>query len=779
MPEEYEQVEFMSGLCEAWLGRIQKAKEAKQEFSDIAEQCYGFYSKTSGFMWQPKFKGKFLSKVDAPKFTVTLQKAFEFVSLYGPMLFWKYPNFHVVTEEPVELTEQLLSDSGLVLRLAGLDSRYEALGEEFIGQVKESILAERQSEIARSEARNSLMQKYLNYAQREQPQGLEMHADLAIIDALVKGRGCLWCEPYHYEGDEDRELTGLFFDPVENFLVDPDCEDALLEGAGWIARRRYNRIDVMQELYPDVPREAWKQSAAFESGNSQGSKINHRHNSKRKSGQLHDTVVWYQIWSKCGAGCVGEDDNPLTQAFDEVVGKYAYLCVAPGIPYPLNAPKNSIIKETDDQVSERFAWPVPYWRDNRWPVVTLDFYRDPNSPWPIAPLAPALGELICLNILASAFIEQAYDNRKQIIAYLSSASTTLEAALKGSASPALVEINDNAHKSINEVMQYLNRPNMNTDLIQAIEYVSQLFDKRTGLTEIMYAMNTGGTQSRTAADVQEKSERASIRPDKMAKDVAKWISHGGTISMFAARWNVEGQSLVPMLGKFGARLWDILVTEEDPEVFVREMKCHVEANDLRKPNKAREAENLSSMMQVLVPELSKHADVTGDTGPLNSYIKAYGRAIEQDVADFEMGPRSPGPEAMQAAQEQAELEKQKLQADVEKSQADIALKEMDLQIKQIDAQVAMATGGVEIEKAQAELQIQGAEASQKLQIDQAMAAQALQQKHEIGILEIMQRRTEGAEKIAQMREQGELKVSLAEQQARIKARNAQKSGSKT
>src|SRR5690606_3182663 len=103
-------------------------------------------------------------------------------------------------------------------------------------------------------------------------------------------------------------------------------------------------------------------------------------------------------------------------------GDYAYLCISPDVPWLLNAPPPKLADATDEDVQMMFAWPNPTYLDNRFPVALIDFNRNPESCWPIPPLAPAMGELIALNVLASAFLENAYENRRQIVAYLKSAA---------------------------------------------------------------------------------------------------------------------------------------------------------------------------------------------------------------------------------------------------------------------------------------------------------------------------------------------------------------------
>jgi hypothetical protein len=405
----------------------------------------------------------------------------------------------------------------------------------------------------------------------------------------------------------------------------------------------------------------------------------------------------------------------------------------------------------------------------------LDFYRNYGSPWPIAPLAPALGELICLNIMISAYTEQAYENRKHVIAYMEEAIKTLEGKLNSSQSPVLIPIQQGIAKNINEVIQYLNKPEMNRDLGEAIAFISSLFDKRTGLTEFMYAVSS--TQSRSARDVAAKEEKASIRPEKMANDVARFLTDSFTLVKFLSGWVVSGQDLVSLLGKYGAYFWDQLIAADDPEVFVREMQCTIEANECRKPNRERMMANLQDMMQYMIPMLQQYATDTGDTKPINAFLEKLGESMEEDVTPWELGPWRPEPDpAMQQMQQmQMQLEQAKLQAEVQTKQMEAQAKQAEIEKAQIETQRAMIDAQAQSQAAEAELQKKQLEFAfdqaahqQELIQDQNQHVQELDQKRQEFLLSLMQKREEGAQKIQQMRDEGAVKVEVAKRTAAAK-----------
>jgi hypothetical protein len=765
----------------------------------VAEQCDAFFSQSTNFMWKPSFKSKFLGNIDAPKFQITINKAFELVALFGPSLYWQYPQRRVTSIEPMDWADELIEDEKVSKVL------FDQFGMGEPQQISELMRKKQAQQTASAEMRAQLLERYLNFSQREMPGGgLATHSELAITEALVKGRGCLWSETYSHPGS-DRTITGMFYDSVDNFLVDPDCEDPTLQDAKWIARRHTQPVWVVERKFGLKPG-SLRQYAQHETSQSQATRTSALDKQKRKNGQTYDLITWFEIWSKGGVGNRLDTLDPesvsvnreLSVRFDEVVGDFAYCCVVDGCPFFLNATSKKVARALDDEVANMFEWrapnygePFPCYTDDRWPVVCLDFYRKYGSPWPIAPLAPALGELIALNILGSALVEQGYDNRKSIIAVLQSAADSTKAAVKSKESPIFLEIQDNAHKSIKEVVQYLDRPGMNKDIITAIDYVATLFDKRTGLTEFMYAMNVGGAQSRSARDVAAKEARASVRPDKMAKDVAKWQEDAAELEKFLAAWVVQPKDVASWMGEFASLMWQALITEEDPEYYVYGSRCLVGANDTRKPNKELEAANLKELVAFTFPLLQRYAEATGNTEPINGFMDSMGKSMEQDVSDWQLGEWKPAPppeEQVQAQQQAQQLEMQKLQAELQKTQ-------LEAQAKMAEVQTKSGTGQADVQKAVVDAQLKQQEAQHKLrsaaQMDAIKAqSEAQRQQQQLGFeeskfrqglqhdrsqhaLDIFQQRQENLLKLNQMKSEGDVKLQNAKAQARAKPRNSQ------
>lgn len=625
-------------LTSVWLNRIEQARKAREPFRQTADICRNFYQGTCGFMWDDSFRNKFFSNLPAPQFKMTIAKAFELVSVFGPSLYWDYPGISARPYARLDIQPEALgdpSDPATMQRYQEFMMRYEMNRN-------------------RNKTRCSLMEQYLSYAQREQPHGgLIAESQLAITEALITGRGCLWTENYQFPGS-DRVLTRSVFDSCLRLFIDPQCTKPNLSDCGWIARQHIdNYWDVERKFnLPSGSLAKYSRNVGISGADanevSQGGRDEY-HPVKNSTYATSNKIIWYEVFSKVGVGTrLEEFDTNLHEAFEATVGDFAYVAVAKGIPFPLNFPP-STVEMGDDEIRRALDWPVPVYRDSRWPVSLLDFYEAASGPWPLAPIGMGLGELIFLNVMMSCLCDRVYQNSRNIWAVLKEAGDDIISKLKSNEFNIIVELNGMAHQNIKELVTMLEAPAVNYDVIKMIEYVSQSFDKRTGLTEALYGLNVGGKVARTAADINFKEAATSIRPDWMARKVEAWQTSRANVERIYAGWNVRGSDLIPLFGPEGAQLWDELIAMEDPEVYVREMAMTIEANSIRKPNKFRDNENLTRIAQYLLPQLNQIAAM-GNPGPLNAFIRSMGDAMEQDVTEW-LIPQTAPPQPEQPQQD--------------------------------------------------------------------------------------------------------------------------------
>jgi len=739
--------EFMRPITDGWIRMFESAKESRSGFDAVARQCTEFFSGAIGFMWEKEYAKKYMGGNMSPRFKITMAKAFELVALYGPVLYWKNPQRTVRTRKGINYSPEMFGGQQ--------DPRSQQMFQQ--AQMEQQMMA------ASDSARCQLLESWLNYTPLEMPGGgLASHSEMAITQALVTGRGVLWPEPYTMPGSE-RVLTGCFFDSQDNLFIDPDA--TCLQDAMWICRRRVEPYWVAERKFK-LPPGTLKQYATMESVSTQTDVKNSTFGrNDRAQGKTNDMLIYMEFFSKMGVGArIRNVDTPLREAFDRVVGDYAYVAVSRDVPFPLNAPTKMILDGSDDDVEKAFRWPVPYWMDNRWPCAVLDFYRKWNEPYPIPPMAPGLGELAYLNVFMSHLAGRIWTSSRDFIVVLEAAKKYIEPALKNGEDLSILSLPSN-FKSIKDVVDFLQQPQVNKDAWEIIDRLTAQFEKRVGLNELLYGLNPGGTQSRTATDTEAKKDFLSVRPDYMAGKVEAWQQDAADLEKICTRWFVKPEHVESKFGKIGAMLWGQHVSTSDPESIVRDMRAGVEAGSVRKPNKAREAQNMQTVLPILFPELSKHADATGDTNPINALIKHWGEAIEENVDDMMMGQRRPPPDDEMAnmQKEQMQLTNQKTGAEVQKITADAQLSQVEAVVKQTEIQ----TAGAEVEKAQLESEGERQKmmaAMQKMQMD-------LQKDHAE-----LQMKAEGfQQKLAADQQSGEVKIAQGAQKLELdKAAGVQK-----
>ena len=788
-PFEYNgksEYEFLRPIVTGWLGAINESKSARKGFDAVAHQCQMFYSGSLDFMWGSEFAGKYLGGTLNPRFKVTLQKAFELVAIFGPVLYWKNPQRTFKPRPDLQISPDMFGDQQ----------------DPQVQQAFQQASMMQQQRSSESNIRNQLMSLVLNYTPDEQPGGgLAAHAEAAITEGLVKGRGVLWPGPYRFPGS-DRTLTGCFWDSQDNLFIDPDARN--LDDAWWIARRRSQPTWKVERKFR-LPQGSLKNKGSRESrtnyGISSGDDFSSLH---RAQGKSNDVIVYWEIYSKMGIGSrLPGVNTTMRDAFDRVVGDYAYIAVAADVPYPLNAPSRAVRNARDEEVEKMFRWQVPYWKDDKWPCAVLDFYGNPNSAYPIPPMAPGLGELTYMNVFMSHLANRVWSNSRDFVVMLEQVSEYASEALAGGEDMVQIKIPPGIVKNINEAIAFIEQPQVNNEVWHMLDRMAKNFELRTGLSELLYGLNPGGVQSRTATDIEAKREATTVRPDYMAGKVESWMTECADMEKYAARWFIEGKDIQELVGPVGSFLWDRHIVTTDPEVVVREMRAMVEAGSARKPNKSRDAQNMQAVLPVLFPEFSKHADVTTDTNPLNSLINQWGKSIDQPTDGLMMSPRGPSPpppEVQQQQQQAMQLEQAKIQAELQKTTAEAKAKEIDSQVKaqsmqleqaklqaevqkmaaeakakDIDSQVkAMELQGTapEMVEKQAEIAFDKARSDQKLAIDQASASQKMTQEESDHTQKLRQKEEEHTLKLLHLKETANLKTQSTEFESQLKSQAA-------
>lgn len=619
--------EFLRPLVSGWQASIEAADNARAKWNEVVEECRMFYSRSAAAMWDPAYTKKFWRGVKSPKFRISINKAFEYVAIIAPRLMWTTPHREVKPKR----------------RLSKLDP--EVLPEDETTRLVISGLGKAQDDADRAAViRAALMYEWLNYTPNEQPGGgLFAHSERALIDALITGRGVMMPRPYVMPGSQ-RRLTGVFHVPPEDILIDPDARN--LSEARWIAIRHREPYWEVERRFR-LPDGSLKNRATLESA-WQKSKLQtalDRSESRRAAELTNDLIVWDEIYSRKGPGARATSlDGRIRDYLEELIGDNAYIAVAHNVPYPLNCPRELLLKgATSEEVRERFQWPIPLHEDERWPVEFLDFYIDPESVWPIPPLAPALGELKFLNFiipwLANRIWSSSRDFWSVLGPHVEHYQKYLEEGLDQTVVPTPAMVDD-----VRKAIQVLQQPETRLDVWRIVELVSDLFDKRVGLPEPMYGRNEGGTQDRAAAVTIARQNAISIRPNFMQSKVAEFQSRLAQLEGLVTGLFIRANDVLPSLGPVGAYLWEQYIEPVPQEHLLREIEYTVAASSLRPPDREREISEFQTFMQSFFP-LAQQAYLRGDVRPANFLIAKFGELHNLDVQGAFLQAPEPPPNA--------------------------------------------------------------------------------------------------------------------------------------
>jgi hypothetical protein len=365
----------------------------------------------------------------------------------------------------------------------------------------------------------------------------------------------------------------------------------------------------------------------------------------RKRGLTNDLLIYYKIYSKMGVGGRLHGILKSLRGPLEMFGDYSYIVVADGCPYPLNlspdVSNDPAFLANPKMVFSKLAWPTPFWGTDEWPVSVLDFHTVHNCPWPMPHLKAGMGELKFLNWTMSFLMGKVRNTSRDFIAIKKEAGEEIKNAILEGRDLTLLEL-EASHGTISELIQFLQHPEVNGDIWKMIEAVEANFDKRVGLTELMYGQQ-GATQMRSAQEANIRNQNMNVRPDDMRKQVEGWMARVGAKEAVCARYHLIGSDVVPVLGNMGAWAWMQFVKTADMNVACRQLEYRIEAGSTARPNKEWEAETMNSAFTTLAPVLQAYAQQTMDMTPLNNLVADYSKSIDIDPARYQLRSPMPAP----------------------------------------------------------------------------------------------------------------------------------------
>jgi hypothetical protein len=301
-------------------------------------------------------------------------------------------------------------------------------------------------------------------------------------------------------------------------------------------------------------------------------------------------------------------------------------------------------------------WPIPFWAEpGGWPFTMLAWHSQPGYSWPVSLIKAGIGELRFINWAMSFLATRVATSSQTLIGVAKSADPDIKAKILDSKNEGgfnIVEISEAIGRSVNDVISVFQTPGVSEDLYRIIAEVTNLFDRRVGLTELIYGMTRASFRS--AAEANVKSEQISVRPDDYANTLEDALSEVARKEALLARWLVGPEDVAPLLGPMAAQAWQMHVQAEDPESIVREYSYRVEAGSARKPNIATKTENMQNFMQVIMP-VAQGLLQAGQPQLFNSIMGTWGKVNQMDVSEF-MVPPPPPPPPQDAPQEEVPAE---------------------------------------------------------------------------------------------------------------------------
>ena len=642
-----------------------------------------------------------VNDVKAPSFLMTTNRVAEMKDLFVPHLYHQNPHRQVNPRTRPVMPQQVFfppMPPQIQQQLQAMDPQSQQQMMQQIQQTQQQGYQQYTDDVSSGDSTDAgravLLEAYLNYTPI--PLHLRDENRMAVEEALITGLGIMVSEPYRVPGS-DQLFFGSFFDSVDNSVFDPDGESIDLSKV-WFRRRVRPLWEVEDErtIPYGFPRGYLKGNVSSMSNDSAFG-LHGTGPFESRKGLTCDMLCYWEVWSKTGLGgkLSGVADE-LRKDLDQF-GDYVYMEIADTCKVPLNF----LGAKDGEDLQARMRWPTPFWRDGTWPCTPFQFHKQSRCCYPYSHVKPGLAELKFLNWCYSFLACKVKNTSRDFIITLKQAGDELKKAILqgGDLTHIPLSLSDGSLK-INDVVQWLQHPGMNQDIFNVMERIENQFERRTGMTPLLYGEVT--TQSRLAGEADFRRQTSMVRVDDMADAVEESCSQMARKEAFGARYHLDAQrDIRPVLGNSGAQFWERLVTPADPDEILHDLEYRIEAGSIRKPNRERDTANMNQAVQTWGPVFQGWASATGDVGPTNALIKQWGKVQDMDVSDMFLkpppppDPNQPSPEQQKAQTESQQMQMQ-MQADQQKAQLDLQAKQQDMAASQQQAQLSAAEGQQEM-----------------------------------------------------------------------------------
>jgi hypothetical protein len=640
----------LAPIAKNWLRLIDLAEKHKKPFTDDAREAMGFYASDPSVMWENSYamgERGYNRGIDPPAFRMTVNRVWEAVRLFSAVIHHRNPARTVNARQFPIIGPQLLGifpqppvpQMGPEGPVMGPDGQPVMMPDPGV-QAYQQGMEQQQFAFERRKVVSKLLEDYLNYTPNELD--LKRHSRKVVEEAFIKGAGVWWHELYSPPGSTVK-MAGSFFDSIDNLTWDPDADE--YEDIRWAARKRVQPVDEVAAKF-GLSIEDLKGHA--ESYSSRVNEDQRGYKTQKRAGKTADLICYWEVYSKIGFGDRLKDSDKDLRGKFESMGPNCYIVVAEGVDFPLNCPPKMLQEEVDEtgipqQLFMNTQWPIPFWSEpNGWPFTLLAWHGKPGYSWPVSLIRPGIGELRFINWAMSFLATRIAASSQVLIGVSKAADENLKSKLleKSEGGFKIVEISEAIGRSVNDVISVFQLPAVTEDLYKIIAEVTALFDRRVGLTELIYGMTRN--QFRSAAEANVKAEQISVRPDDYANTLEDALSDVARKEALLARWLIQPQDVAPLMGPMAAQAWQMHVQQENPDAIVREYDYRVEAGSARKPNIATKTENLNNLMQVMMP-VAQGMLQSGNPALFNTLMAKWGEVNQMDVADFAIPPPPPPP----------------------------------------------------------------------------------------------------------------------------------------
>lgn len=629
--------DVLKSIAAGWLKKIELGLKHKRPFSQDAREAMDFFDGPHNWFWKEEYSRSeygYNRSITPPGFRMQINRVFEVVKLFASVIYHRNPVRQVNAKKFPEIPPETL----------GLDPNNPAAVQALQGALQDTAMRDSVRSVVAS-----LLSAYLNYTPNELD--LKTHSRRAVDEAVIKGGGVWWTELVTDPGSELRSV-GSFADSVDNLVLDPDATE--IEDITWCARKCVHPIDVVARQYGVDPEKLrgnleGRANSSMEDAYADRRTADENRGNSRRVGKTNDLLTYWKIWSKTGFGDRLKDSPKDRRGFFDAIGENAYIVVADGVPFPLNVPPEMLSEQVDEgtglpeSMFRAVQWPIPYWAEsNGWPFTMLSFHRKPGYVWPISHIKPGIPELRFLCWAFSFLAQRVAVSCETLVGVSKAADQDIKDQILSQSQGGfkIVELSEILGRSVSDVISVFQLPNVTSEVWEVISAVTEMLEKRLGLTELVYGMTN--TQIRSATEANVRSEQISIRPDDMAECVENAMTQLARKEALAARWLLRPEDVAPIVGPIGAVAWEQHVAALEPIQVAREYEYRIESGSARKPNKATRAEQMQAALQNLGPVLSGLIGA-GIVDPFNALVKDWADSLDLDATPYLVPPPPPPP----------------------------------------------------------------------------------------------------------------------------------------